>query len=162
SRDGVFVADSAGGLQVIAFIGAPTPLGGTYAGFDPPAADGAGVVAFGAEIEGSGIASRGIIAKSARGIPAAARRSARPAHSKLVDFCASTLGGLSRPDVGPRGEIAFEATLQGRTPRALLFRQSGKPRLVVRAKRAAPGGGSFDSFGTPAILRGTRMAFVAQ
>src|SRR5262249_598439 len=28
--------------------------------------------------------------------------------------------------------------------------------------RAAPGGGSFDSFGTPAILRGTRMAFVAQ
>jgi hypothetical protein len=33
---------------------------------------------------------------------------------------------------------------------------------VARAGRPAPGGGSFDSFGTPAILRGTNLAFVGQ
>src|SRR5262249_57253713 len=38
----------------------------------------------------------------------------------------------------------------------------GTPGLVVRARKAAPGGGAFDSFGTPAVLRGNRMAFVAE
>jgi hypothetical protein len=163
SRDGVFVADSNGGLQTVAFIGGPTPLGGTYAGFDPPAADVAGIVAFGAEIRASGIASRGIIAKDKRGIRAVARSSQRvDPRNKLVDFFASTLDALSRPDVGPQGQIAFEATLRGRTPRGLLYGRGGKPRLVVRAKKTAPGGGLFESFGTPAVLRGKRMAFVAQ
>ena len=163
SRDGVFVGDAGGGMETVAFIGGPTPLGGTYAGFDPPAADAAGIVAFGAEIRGSGIASRGIIAKDGRGIRAVARGAQRvDGRNKLVDFFANTLDSLSRPDVGPKGQIAFEATLQGRTPRGLLYGRGGKPRLVVRAKKTAPGGGAFDSFGTPAILRGTRMAFVAQ
>jgi hypothetical protein len=162
SRDGVFIVDSGGAVETVAFIGGPTPLGGTYAGFDPPAADAPGVVAFGADIQGSGIASRGIISKSSRGIQAIARGSERLGKNKIVDFFVSTLDALARPDVGPKGEIVFEATLQGHTPRGLLYRRGGKPQLVVRAKKTAPGGGAFDSFGTPAILRGKRMAFVAQ
>jgi hypothetical protein len=58
--------------------------------------------------------------------------------------------------------VVFEATLQGKTPRGLLYTRGGKPQLVVRANKAAPGGGTFDTFGTPTILRGKRMAFVAQ
>jgi hypothetical protein len=163
SRDGLFIADSAGGLETVAFIGGPTPLGGTYAGFDPPAADAAGIVTFGADIGGSGIASRGLIMKDSRGVRAVARGSERVGgRNKLVDFFASSLDALTRADVGPKGEMVFEATLQGKTPRGLLYTRGGKPQLVVRANKAAPGGGSFDTFGTPAILRGKRMAFVAQ
>ena len=50
----------------------------------------------------------------------------------------------------------------GRRRAALLYTRGGKPQLVVRANKAAPGGGTFDTFGTPAVLRGKRMAFVAQ
>jgi hypothetical protein len=163
SRDGLFIADSAGGLETVAFVGGPTPLGGTYSGFDPPAADAAGIVTFGADIGGSGIASRGLFVKDSRGVRAVARGSERvDARNKLVDFFASALDALTRPDVGPKGEMVFEATLQGKTPRGLLYVRHGRPHLIVRANRAAPGGGRFDTFGTPAILRGKRMAFVAQ
>jgi hypothetical protein len=80
---------------------------------------------------------------------------------RLVDFFAAT----SIPLTGrrPRGEIAFEATMNfGRSPSAILFRRSGRPRPVVRARKRVPGGGQFDAFGTPALMRGRRMAFVAQ
>ena len=141
SRDGLFIADSAGGLETVAFIGGPTPLGGTYAGFDPPAADAAGIVAFGADIEQSGIASRGLIVKDSRGVRAVARGSERVAgRNKLVDFFASSLDALTRADVGPKGEMVFEATLQGKTPaRAPLHARrqaaAGRAREQGRSRR---------------------------
>jgi hypothetical protein len=162
NREGIFVGSPGGGLEKLAYLGGPTPLGGTFAGFDPPAADAPGVVVFGAEIRGSGEASRAIIMRSDR-LRVAARSTERVKGGRLVDFFAGTLDPLTRADVGPRGEIAFEATLEGgRTPRALLFRRGGKPQPTVRAQRPAPGGGAFDTFGTPAVLKGREMAFVGQ
>ncbi len=164
SREGIFVVSRTGEVETVAYVGGPTPLGGTFAGFDPPAADAPGMVAFGAEIGGSGEASRAIIARQGtRPLRVAARSAQRVRGGRLVDFFVGTLDPLARPSVGPRGEMAFEATLNfGRTPRALLFRRGGRPDPVVRARKRAPGGGTFESFGTPAVLRGRRVAFMAQ
>src|SRR4029453_13636284 len=38
-RGAFFVGSPGGGLEKLAYLGGPTPLGGTFAGFDPPAAD---------------------------------------------------------------------------------------------------------------------------
>jgi len=163
SRDGIFLASAGGAIETVAFVGGPTPLGGTFAGFDPPAADGTSAVAFGAEIRGSGRASRAIITRKGTSLRSLAESSERVHGGRLVDFFAATLDPLTRPDVGPRGEIAFEATMNfGRIPRAILLGRGGRPQPVVRARKRAPGGGQFDSFGTPAVMRGRRMAFVAQ
>ncbi len=163
SREGVFVASPDGSIQPLAFLGGPTPLGGTFAGFDPPAADGGDTVAFGAEIRDSSRASRAIIAASRGRLRAAAESATRVRGGRLVDFFVGTLDPLTRPGVGPRGEIAFEASLEGgRTPRALLVGRGRRPRTLVRASKPAAGGGEFESFGTPAVLAGRRIAFVAQ
>jgi len=79
------------------------------------------------------------------------------------DVFTAGLDPLTRPDVGRRGEIAFEATTQGgRSPRGIFFQRGGRPSPVARAGRPAPGGGKFDSFGTPAVLHGNTLAFVGQ
>jgi hypothetical protein len=165
TREGIFVAGRDGSLQMLAFVGgkAPGSLGGTFAGFDPPAADAPGVAAFGVEVKDGKKASRAIVASGPRGLRVAAESSERVRGGRLVDFFASTIDSLSRPDVGPKGELAFEATLQGgKTPRALLLRRSGRPEPVAMAQKKAPGGGKYGTFGTPALLRGGNMAFVTQ
>jgi hypothetical protein len=163
SRDGIFVASRNGALETAAFVGGPTPLGGTFAGFDPPAAEASGIVVFGAEIRGSGEASRAIITRKSGRLRIAAQSTERIKAGRLVDFFSGTLDPLAHAGVGPHGEIAFEATLEGgKTPRAILFRRGGKPQPMARAGRSAPGGGEFDTFGTPAVLHGRTMAFVGQ
>lgn len=169
SREGIFVRDAAGTLATLAFVGGPTPLGGTFAALDPPAVDGAGQVAFGAEIRTaageSPRASRALIGTTRRGglrtLAVASERAGKV--GRFVDFFAATLDSLARGDVGPRGEVAFEATLQGgKAPRGIFLMSGRKPRALAQARRKAPGGGLFDTFGTPAVERGSRVAFVAQ
>lgn len=169
SREGIFVRGLDGQLTTLAFVGGPTPLGGTFAALDPPAADGAGQIAFGAEVRtGAGEsprASRALIGTTRRGglrtLAVASERAGKL--GEFVDFFAATLDSLARGDVGPRGEVAFEATLQGgKAPRGVFLTKGRKPRAVARARQKAPGGGLFDTFGTPAIERGNRVAFVAQ
>ena len=166
TREGIFVVGRDGSLAMLAFVGgkAPASLGGTFAGFDPPAADAPGVAAFGVEVKDGKKVSRAIVMSGPRGLRVAAESSERVRGGRLVDFFASTIDSLSRPDVGPQGQLAFEATLQGgKAPRALLLRRSGKPQPVAMAQTgAAPGGGKYDTFGTPALLRGGSMAFVTQ
>jgi hypothetical protein len=162
SRDGILVAGRGGTLEAVAFVGGPTPLGGTFAGFDPPAADVAGVVVFGAEIRGSSRASRAIFERRGGALRVAARSSQRVRGGEIVDFFSGGLDPLTRADVGAGGQIAFEATLEGKSPRAILVRRNGRPSPVVRAQGRAEGGGRFESFGTPAFLRGSRLTFVAQ
>jgi hypothetical protein len=165
SREGIFLTDGASPIERLAFIGGPTPLGGTYASFDPPAIDAGGVVAFGAEIK-DGRASRAVVSVNgkAEARVVAATTGKVPGGGQFVDFFAGTIDSLARSDVGPHGEIAFEATVQGSsTPRGLFMRNGTKKvRVLARARKRAPGGGTFDSFGTPALLGGNRLAFVAQ
>lgn len=169
SREGIFVRAVDGTTSTLAFVGGPTPLGGTFAALDPPAADGAGQIAFGAEIRTapgeSPRASRALIGTTRRGglrtLAVASERAGKV--GAFVDFFAATLDSLARGDVGPRGEVAFEATLQGgKAPRGIFMSTGRKPRVLAQARRKAPGGGLFDTFGTPAIERGSRVAFVAQ
>lgn len=165
SREGIFLAGPGTPVERLAFIGGPTPLGGTYAAFDPPSVDAGGVVAFGAEIK-TGRASRAVVSVSGGGTSrvVAATTGKVPGGGRFVDFFASTIDSLARGDVGPRGEVVFEATVQGsRTPRGLFLRSGAKKvRVLARARKKAPGGGTYDTFGTPALLGGTRIAFVAQ
>ncbi len=162
NREGVFVA-GASGIRTVAFLGGATPLGGVYASFDPPASQASGVVAFGAEVK-DGRASRTLVSVDGRARTRTVAATERaPGGGRFVDFFASSLDGLARPDVGPGGQIVFEATLQGTdTPRALFMRAKGRPRRVAAARLRAPGGGVYDTFGTPALLGRNQVVFVAQ
>jgi hypothetical protein len=163
SREGILIAAPGGVLERVAFVGGPTPLGGSFADFDPPVADAAGVVAFGAEIRESERASRAIVALRKGRLRVVARSAQRVTGGRLVDFFTAGLDPLARPDVGPAGEVAFEATMDGgSSPRGIFSQRGGRPRAMARAGRPAPGGGRFDSFGTPAVLRGAGLAFVGQ
>jgi hypothetical protein len=165
TQDGIFVAGSDGSPSTVAVVGgvAPAPLGGTFAGFDTPATDMSGVVAFGVDVKDSNVASRAIVVSGPHGLRVAAESSQRVHGGRLVDFFVSTVDSLTRPDVGPRGQMAFEATLEGgKTPRVLFLRRGRQLQPVAWAKERAPGGGRFDSFGTPAVLRGGDVAFVGQ
>jgi hypothetical protein len=163
SREGVFLTRTPGTVQTVAVLGGPTPLGGTYAAFDPPAIDAGGVVVFGAEIK-DGRSSRALVAISEgqQSRVVAATTAKAPGGGQFVDFFASTIDSLARSDVGPRGEIAFEATLQGgKTPRGIFLKRGKKMKILARARKKAPGGGTYDTFGTPALVAGNRIAFVA-
>src|SRR5262249_41001457 len=69
TREGIFVAGRDGSLDMLAFVGgkAPASLGGTFAGFDPPAADAPGVAAFGVEVKDGKKVSRAIVMSDPRG-----------------------------------------------------------------------------------------------
>src|SRR5262249_44705215 len=79
SREGIFVASRDGSLEMLAFVGgrAPESLGGTFAGFDPPAGDAPGIVAFGAEIKGSKVARAIVASGPGGGLRMAAKSSER-------------------------------------------------------------------------------------
>jgi hypothetical protein len=51
TREGLFVAGADGALRTVATLGQRTPLGGTWAGFEQPAAGPGGIV-FGASVQG--------------------------------------------------------------------------------------------------------------
>ena len=74
TREGIFVVGRDGSLAMLAFVGgkAPASLGGTFAGFDPPAADAPGVAAFGVEVKDGKKVSRAIVMSGPRGLRVAA------------------------------------------------------------------------------------------
>lgn len=163
SREGLFRVGTDGRVTTLAFVGGPTPLGGTYARIDPPAA-GLGAVAFTVEVAG-GRAGRALLRIAAQGGPRviAASGDRAPRGGRFVDFLAGGLDTLERPAVGLRDEVAFEASVQGgRVSRGVFRKASGAVRLVVGSNGPVPGGGRYVSFGTPTVLRGGALGFVAQ
>lgn len=163
SREGIFRVGADRRIQTLAFVGQPTPLRGTYAVLDPPAAGGA-AVAFGAEIR-DGQASRALVRVTPAGAPRllVAATARGPGGGRFVDFFAGAIDSQERPDVGPGDDVAFEATMQGgRFSRGVFRRAGSRVQLVAGAGRRAPGGGTYQAFGSPAVVRGARVAFVAQ
>ena len=163
SREGIFQALGNGTFATLAYVGGPTPIGGVFADLNAPAAGRGGVV-FGAEVR-NGRASRVLVRATTTGASKAIAVAGASALGKarFVDFFAGTLDGFEQPDVGPAGEIAFEASLEkGRSNRGLFLRRGNGLSMIAGSGRRAPGGGKYQAFGTPAVLRGRQVAYVAQ
>jgi hypothetical protein len=160
-REGVFVARPGSVVEPLAIVGSPTPFGGVYAGFNPPAAGPGGRVVFRADLL-NGRSTEALFTAGglgARRFAAAGQRA--PGGGAYLGFFAGAIDGLDRADVGPGG-IAFQSTLAPAGSATGLFVRAGRNvRQVARSGKRAPGGGRFRAFGTPAVARGTRVAFVA-
>lgn len=160
-RDGLFVVDQTGGVRALAVLRQPTPLGGTYAAFDPPAAGRGGRIVFGADIDG-GRAGEALLAVGRRRLKVVARTGRKVRAGRIQDLFADPIDDLARAGVGPGG-VAFQTALAGGSASTgLLLRSGGRLRPVALSGRPAPRGGSFRAFGTPAVLDARRVAFVAE
>jgi hypothetical protein len=161
-QDGVYVAGAPGLVEAVAVLGDPTPLGGTYAGFEPPAGGPDGRLVFGASIHG-GKTSDALFAVGRRGPVAIVRVDSRvPGGGRIVDLFPDTLDPITRVSIAP-GSVAFHAALgDTRSNAGVFLRLAAGIRSVVRAGDRAPGGGEYLVFGTPAAMSRRRAAFVAQ
>jgi hypothetical protein len=158
-REGVFVAAPGRSLRTLAALGDPAPRGGRFAGFDPPA--GGGPVVLGASIAG-GRRARALVRVGARGAVTLVVAGDRALGARVVDFFSDPLDALERAGVGPGG-VAFQAALDRGTVPTGLFLVTGRGlRPVAHAGGAAPGGGRYVAFGTPAVHRAGEVVFVAQ
>jgi hypothetical protein len=161
-RDGVFVARALGGISQLAALGSPTPLGGTYAGFDPPTAGARGRVVFRADIQ-DGRSSEALLVASGRGTArVVSAGQGAPGGGTFLDILGTAVDTLVRAAVGPRA-IAFGSTLGPSGSTTGIFMQSGgRLQALARSGDAARGGGRFRGFGTPALGAGSSIAFVAE
>jgi hypothetical protein len=162
-KEAVFVGTSASDLRPVATLGEATPLRGTYAGVDPPAGGDGGRITFGAAIqEGrAGEALFTVRAKRPRRTVRGGRRIKRA--GRLVDLFSDPLDGLTRPGAG-RGGVAFQAGLTGGPAGSGIFLKAttGPLRAIALDGGRAPGGGRYQSFGTPAVVGPRKVAFVAE
>ncbi len=159
-QEGVYVAVARGEVQPLALLGDPTPIDGTYAGFETPAAGVGGRIVFGASVAG-GRANEALFTLGRRGPALLLMAGARvPGGGEVEDLFADPLDGLNRSGVGANG-VAFHAALDGTGATTGLFVHSGhRLKAVARAGERSPAGGRYTSFGTPAVT-GRRVAFVA-
>jgi hypothetical protein len=160
-REGVFVADASSGIDALAVLGDPTPLGGTYADFDQPSAGPGERIVFRADIHG-GRAKEAYFVTGRHGLEAlVSSGEAASRCGKFVDFSSGALDGSSHASVG-RGGIAFYAEVGGSSPANGVF-MKGMRRVRALACQGdrAPGGGRFAAFGSPSAAPGARIAFVA-
>ncbi len=161
-QEGVYLVGAPGLLETVAVLGDPTPLGGTYAGFEPPAAGPGGAVVFSASVHG-GRASEALFAVGQRGaVPLVLVGKRVPGGGEILAFFPDTIDPLTHAGVGPGG-MAFHASLERTSASAGVFlRTGGGLRSMARAGQRAPGGGQYVAFGTPAVPGGGRVAFVGQ
>src|SRR5437870_3032589 len=161
-REGIFVASGPGQASLVAMLGEPTPPGGRYQQFDPPAAGAGGRIVFAAAVLGPGFRRALFLAGPAGAVPLLETGDGAPGGGSIRDFFAGVLDAVARVSVGPGG-FAFQAELARTSSATGLFLRLGRRRLAVaRADERAPGGGRYASFGTPAHLGGRRAAFVAR
>lgn len=161
-QEGVYLVGAPGLLETVAVLGDPTPRGGTYAGFEPPAAGPGGAVVFSASVHG-GRVSEALFAVGPRGaVPLVLVGKRVPGGGDILAFFPDTIDPLTHAGVGPGG-MAFHASLERTSASAGVFlRTGGGLRSMARAGQRAPGGGQYVAFGTPAVPGGGRVAFVGQ
>lgn len=161
-KEAVFVGTSASDLRAGARLGDVTPLRGTYAGVDPPAA-GAGGLVFGVSIR-DGRSGEAIFSLGKRGLRTMVRTGIKLGKAgRLVNLFSDPLDDLARPGVG-RGGIAFQAGLTGGSGPSGVFVQgkTGRPRAMALAGKRAPGSGLYRLFGTPAVVGTSQVYFVTE
>ena len=162
TREGLFTSDEPGATREVARLGDPTPLGGQYTRFDLPAGGPGGRIVFGIGIQG-GRVRQALLAARGRRPPVLVRSGQKiRGGATVVDLFASPLDELARAAVGP-GAVAFQAGLSGHAGASgIVLWSGGRLRAIARDGQAAPGGGRYLQFGTPAVGAGDRVAFVAR
>ncbi len=159
AREGIFLA-TASRIVKLAAIGDAVPGGGTLSEFAKhplPALNDAGKVAFGAAIAG---------ARASEGVFLAAGGSLKVIALSGTDapgVPSGTFAEFDLPALNNRDEIVFLASVRrGREVMPVLYLWStGKLRKLVAAGDLAPGGGTFDQFGVPALNNKGVVAFPA-
>lgn len=139
---------SVGSLQVVAKTGTPSPVGGSFQGFEgAPVMNASGKVAFTALLSGT-TANRGVFVGTPGTLQTAALQgTAAPAGGNFAT--------MYEPALNDAGQVAFTSTLTGGSSTEGMF--SGLPgtlQTVALMGAAAPGGGNYVGFTNPAILNG--------
>jgi len=159
-REGIFVADAEKVTKVAAF-GDAVPGGGTLAEFGAhplPALNGAGHVAFAAQVAG-GRATEGVFLAGAEGLQAIAL-----AGDDAPGVPAGVLVGFDAPALNDNDELAFVASVRReRELLDVLYYWNGRrlQRLVAERDLLLRIGGRMDQIGDPALNNSGVVAFPA-
>jgi hypothetical protein len=160
-RDGIFRRRSDGGLETIAFVGQPTPLGGTFASLGSPVVDGRGRTYFGADVRG-GRFNAALFGEGKSGLEeilAPDRRT--PCGGSVAELFPTTVDSLQQPNPARRG-VVFAAALQGTKAAQGLFAFAGPQGRCLVKTGAKAQGNRIASLGTPSAGGGSRIAFLAE
>jgi hypothetical protein len=155
SREGIFRLRE-GRIEKVVAQGDPAPGGGSFTGFGVPALNNSGAVVFPAVVE-QGAAVGGIYRITPQGA-VLVLGAGDPAPGGGIFYKFS-----ERIALDDDGRVALVALLRdGAAPAALVLVEARGPRLLARLGAAAPGGGTFASFGPwPAISPAGTVAFAA-
>ncbi len=137
---------------------APGAAGGTFFGFFTPALNSAGQAAFRATVTGSA-STQGIFRSDGTPVALAREDDAAPGAA------GGTFSGFGTfPALNSAGTAAFFATVTGSPSDRGIFRSDGTPVALAREDDTAPGaaGGTFSTFGSPALNSAGTAAFFAQ
>jgi hypothetical protein len=158
TREGILTATPPAAPRLVGLIGDRSPLGGTFATFDPPSAGGS-LTVLGANVQ-RGKAGEALFAvRRARMIPLVRIGARVGKHNAIIDFFSNSLDDLTRAGAGPGG-VAFQAAVAtGGT--GVFFRSGSAVRTLARSGQPEPGGGKYQTFGTPSAGRGGTVVFVA-
>ena len=148
-------AGAPGSVQLIATHGAAAPAGGNYDRFSSPALNGAGQVAFRADLSG-GSSSEGIFAGTPGSLQAVALQGdATPAGGTFT-------GGFFSPVLNNSGQVAFNAGLTGGSATSGIFvGAAGSLQAAALRGAAAPAGGNYNSFFRQVLNDSGQIAFAA-
>ena len=157
STEGIF-AGTPGAIAAVARRGTPAPEGGNYDGFGTPVLNGAGQLAFDADLTG-GTSTEGIFAGTPDAIAAVAR-SGNPAPGGGSYFYDVQVARFVFND---SGQVAFSFGLTDETTltSGLFVGTPGAVAAVARVGTPAPGGGNYRSLSNLVLNRAGQMAFFA-
>lgn len=139
---GIFVASRGGTVSKVAAVGDPTPVGGTFASFTPPALNNAGEVTFGATLADGAVLQGVFLVSQGQIIPVVAEGDLTPAGGRF----ALAVGVSPPPGLNDRGEIAFSAKVIGLSPRpasGLFLSSRGLITKLVLDSDPTPLGGTY-------------------
>lgn len=159
AEEGLFVANGKG-VTKLAAVGDAVPSGERVAGFgERPGVslNDSGAFAFMATLTGGKSTSGVFLAQNGKIAAIALSGSAAP------EVVGGTLADFEAPTLAENGDVAFLASVRhGRETQEAIYVYRGKElKRAIGSGDAAPGGGTFSSFGNPVINNRGEVAFAA-